>query len=70
MGGAVDARLRAGHDGDRAGADRLADEILAVETLAAKGAEHRPRRDLAVVDRKAGHGSVVAAADQGAEPHV
>ena len=66
---AFDRGLRARDHRHRAGGDRGRDEVLAVEAGAAKGAEHRARRDLAMVDGEAGDGRIVVAADQHAEPH-
>ena len=67
--GAVDPRFGLGHDGDGAGGDGGVDEVLAVEPLAAEGAEDRSGGDLAVVDREAGDGRRLAAAGQRAELH-
>ena len=52
---AFDLRFGASHDCGRAALDGFGDKILTVESRAAKRAEHIARRDLAVVERKAGH---------------
>ena len=54
-------RLGARHHGDGAGRDRGGDEVLAIDPRASKRAEHRARRDLAVIDREAGHRGVAHA---------
>src|SRR3954454_21491649 len=66
---AFDLRSGSGHDRERARGDRVADEILAVEALAPERAEHSPGRNLAVVDREAGHCRRLAAAGQRAQAH-
>ena len=62
-------RLGPGDDRDRAAGHRFADEILAVEGLAAKGAEHAPLRDLAMVDGKAGDVEIASDVRKVAKAH-
>ncbi len=68
-----DRRLRAGDDGGGAGSDGGRDEILAVDRRALERPEHRSRRDLAVIEREAGHHARGVGGRQGgkkvAEPH-
>ena len=66
---AFDPGLRPRHDRHRAGRYCRRDEVLAIEAGAAKGAEHRARRHLAMVDGKTGDGRIVVASGQRAEPH-
>ena len=60
-------------DRDRACLDRGGNEILAVEFLADEGAEDRPRRDFAMIDREPGHHRAFACramiAEQRGEAH-
>ena len=55
VGDAVDPGRRRGDHGRGSRSDRGGNEILAVDPRSRKGAEHRARRNLAVIDGEAGH---------------
>ena len=66
---AFDPRLGPRDDGNRTGFDRRRNEVLAVEPLARKGAEHGSGGNLAVIDGKAGDAEVLRAVSCKTTPH-